>query len=322
MQAVAAEVTAAWPPVGGVVHAAGVVDDRIVVNQTPGRMAGVLASKVTGAWHLHQLLADAPLDFFVLFSSAAALFGAPGQANHAAANAFLGAFAHARRALGLPATTIDWGGWTGIGAADRPEAGTRLAKLGMDSIDPGVGLSILGALIASGVIQAGVFPIDWRRFREGYAASSLFKDVLDDAGRRASGSSLAAQIQGASGPERLTILEDAVRGIVASVLGFRSAADVPTRRPLFDLGIDSLTAVELRNRLASVVDRKLPTTIVFDYPTAEALTHYLAKAIGASLPSDHAAERPADDTTLADEVQRMSTEEITALIDDEFQQWT
>ena len=150
VQGVLAQIAGGQPPLRGIIHAAGVLDDGVLLQQTWERFAKVLAPKVEGAWNLHRLTQTAPLDFFVLFSSAAALLGSPGQANHAAANAFLDALAHHRRALGLPAVSINWGVWSGWGVAADRGVGARAAVQGMGSFTPEEGLHVLERVLGGG----------------------------------------------------------------------------------------------------------------------------------------------------------------------------
>nr|QEO74256.1 Beta-ketoacyl synthase [uncultured bacterium] len=148
-------------PLRGIVHSAGVLDDGALAQQTPARFRRVLAPKMLGGWHLHQLTREQPLDFFVLYSSMVSLLGSPGQANHAAANAFLDALAHHRRGLGLPALSINWGVWSEIGAAVRHQAVRRVKTQGIGMIDPRQGTQILQHLLSRESAQVGVAPIDW-----------------------------------------------------------------------------------------------------------------------------------------------------------------
>ena len=155
-----------WPPIRGVVHAAGVLHDGLLAQLDAAALNSVLRPKMIGGWLLHRLLEDAPLDFFVLFSSAGSLLGQPGQGNYAAANAFLDALAHHRRAQGRPALSINWGGWSGLGFADTSggqRLAARLALLGIKSIAPGQALEVLERLLRQGSTQVAAVPVDWRQ---------------------------------------------------------------------------------------------------------------------------------------------------------------
>ena len=162
------------PPLRGIFHLAGVLDDGVLREQTRERFDRVMAAKVLGAWHLHELTRDLPLDLFVLFSSAAALLGSPGQGNYAAANAFLDALAHHRRWEKRPALSVNWGSWAEVGMAARlhETEGRRWAAAGVGWIEPARGLQTLEQLIAEERAQAGVLPIDWPKFFERIPAGS------------------------------------------------------------------------------------------------------------------------------------------------------
>src|SRR5215469_16693916 len=135
------------PPLRGIIHAAGILDDGLLVHLDQERLAAVMAPKVQGAWNLHTLTKDMPLDFFVLFSSVASMLGSPGQGSYAAANAFLDALSHQRRALGLPSLTINWGPWSAVGMAAQPGRSRRFASFGLDAIAPQQGFQALEQLL-------------------------------------------------------------------------------------------------------------------------------------------------------------------------------
>ncbi|MEL6496699.1 MAG: SDR family oxidoreductase, partial [Cyanobacteria bacterium J06623_7] len=152
------------PPLAGVIHSAGVLDDGMLVNMNAERMKTVMNPKVLGAWNLHQLTKNIKLDFFILFSSAASLFGSPGQTNHVVANTFLDTLAHYRKTQGLPALSLNWGVWSDIGAAAKRQVDRDLNLKGISAISPQAGLEILAKLINQSNPQIGVVPIDWSRF--------------------------------------------------------------------------------------------------------------------------------------------------------------
>src|SRR5437667_840345 len=177
-------IAADGPKLSGVVHAAGVLADALLIDQSLERFEAVMAPKIAGAWNLHTLTKDMPLDFFVLYSSAASLFGAPGQANYAAANAFLDALAHHRRARGLPALSINWGAFSEVGLAVAHDARARLAGLGVRHLTPAEGNEVLCRLLESGETQIGVAPINvrqWVAFRPRLASSALLSELVRDA---------------------------------------------------------------------------------------------------------------------------------------------
>ncbi len=271
------------PPLAGVFHLAAVLRDGALLNQTWDRFAEVLAPKVLGAWHLDRLTRDRSLDAFVLFSSSAALLGQPGQASYAAANAFLDALAHHRRASGLPAVSIDWGAWSkvGVAARRRGELAARAAASGMDWISPDRGLAALARVLARGAAQTAVLPVDWSVYgRDGRSAGRRFLSDLTTAaavrhGRAAhsagthrivTGGGWRRRLERAPVEERLQVAVDCLRGEVQGLLQLKDLPAVDAR--LFDLGMDSLLAIELRNRLDRELDlgRALPATALFDHP--------------------------------------------------------
>jgi myxalamid-type polyketide synthase MxaB len=274
---------AALGPVHGIVHAAGIVDDGILLKQAWPQFRKVMAPKVAGAWNLHELSRDLPLDFFICFSSMASLLGSPGQGNYAAANAFLDALAHHRRATGLPAMSINWGPWAGSGMASRVDVrgATQWSEQGLDLVAPDLALDLLEQLWARGVIQVGVQPLNWSKFLRNFSADSCPPLLEDFVGETARGvrekSEFLAALEAAPVSERLTILEDEIRAQIASVLRIVTLDDIELRAPLFNLGLDSLMAVELKNRLERDLECSMRPTLVFDYPTVEALASYFSK---------------------------------------------
>jgi acyl transferase domain-containing protein/NAD(P)-dependent dehydrogenase (short-subunit alcohol dehydrogenase family)/acyl carrier protein len=324
-----ADVLPHLPPLAGVVHAAGVLDDALVAQQTVDRFRRVLAPKVAGAWNLHVRTRALPLDFFVCYSSAASLVGSAGQANYAAGNAFLDALAHHRRALGLRALSINWGAWAGDGMAGGDRMRGRLDAHGLSAIQAADGLAVLSRLIESerhGDADAcpaavGVFPVDWTRFLRQFPAgvplrfsalaptatpasmsASASVSVSAPASASASKSSpvsalgvASAEMAGAASDrsngivapdandarlndllamparERGAQLRRILRDELAAVLRIDASAEIGLRDKYFDLGMDSLTAVEFKNRLHHTFDLPLPATLAFDYPTIDAL---------------------------------------------------
>jgi acyl transferase domain-containing protein/acyl carrier protein len=317
----------AMPPLRGVIHAAGVLDDGVLVEQAWGRFEKVLASKVQGAWNLHQSTCDRELDFFVLFSSAASVLGSPGQANYAAANAFLDALAHHRRALGLPALSVNWGPWQGEGMA--AGLGERLAARGLGQIDSGRGLEILGYLLTQRTPQVTVLPVDWKVFLRQFGPNMvppLFRNLavgmqpegIDKTSDRNRLKELLHQVPPS---ERRQRLADFVSGEVARILGQVYAGAIDPNRPLMELGLDSLMAVELRNALARNVPVDLPATLLFDQPTVTRLADYLLREAFPELfpagPETREEDGEEQKERLLAEVGELSAEEMEALIDQE-----
>jgi myxalamid-type polyketide synthase MxaB len=274
------------PPLRGIVHAAGVLDDGVLLQQTWSRFARVLAPKIEGTWNLHLQTRDRPLDFFVCFSSIASLVGNPGQSNYAAANAFMDALAHQRRAHGLVALSINWGPWDDIGMAAAP-AGPRqrrLADQGFRPIPPKAGVETFSQLLRAGRPQVGVMPIDWPDYlRRGAPGAAFFARVATpEAQAPASTTDFRKQLEAASDPRPL--LAAHVRTVVGTVLGRQDMAQMDERARLFDLGLESLMAVELRGRFEQSVGCPLRPTLLFDYPTIEALVQHLASKLADRTP--------------------------------------
>nr|AKA59091.1 type-I PKS [Streptomyces sp. WAC2288] len=284
--------TSAEPPLTAVVHAAGVLDDGILDSLTPERVSGVMAPKAGAALLLDELTRGVALDAFVLFASTAGVWGGPGQANYAAANAVLDAVAEARRAQGLPATSIAWGPWADAGMADSASVEARQRKGGIHALAPESAVSVLQQVVGDGDATLTVAGVDWARYVPTFTAArrSALLDGVPEAREAAASADGDGGPGGADGlAARLAALTDAeaerevlelIRKHVAGVLGFASPADVEPTHVFSAIGFDSLTAIELRNRLGLVTGLKLPTTLIFDYPTPTALTRYLRAQIG------------------------------------------
>ncbi|MFE4578635.1 type I polyketide synthase, partial [Streptomyces chartreusis] len=262
-----------------VVHAAGVLDDGLVGSLTPDRLHTVLRPKADAAWHLHELLPD--VEAFVLVSSAAGTFGGTGQANYAAANAFLDALAEHRRALGLPATSLVWGPWdldgTGMTGDLTPAERERLARTGFPAVTAEQGLTLFDAAMTLARDTAVVLPVplDLRTIRDRGDVPAVLRGLVRSRRRAVAAGGLLQRLTGLDEVERREVLLDLVRGQVALVLGHDSPAGLDDSRSFRDLGFDSLLAVELRNGLQSVTGLRLPATLVFDYPTVSALAGFL-----------------------------------------------
>ncbi len=271
-------------PLTGVVHAAGVLDDGLVAALTPERLAKVLRPKVDAAVNLHELTRDADLAEFVLFSSAAGAFGDAGQGNYAAANTFLDSLARHRRALGLPGVSLAWGFWaqlsgmTGhLGEADL----ARLKRSGMAPLSTEDGLALLDAARVGYEPAPLPMHIDLDALRGADEVAPLLRGLVRAPMRRAAvaaeTSGLADRLALLTPAERGRALLDLVRGHVAAVLGFAAPDQVGVRQAFRELGFDSLSAVELRNRLNAATGLRLPATVVFDHPTPTALVELLGE---------------------------------------------
>ncbi|QRX94008.1 type I polyketide synthase [Streptomyces noursei] len=276
-------------PLTAVVHAAGVLDDGVIESLTPERIDAVLRPKVDAALHLHELTQDIDLAAFVLFSSAASTFGGPGQGNYAAANAFLDGLSQRRRASGLPASSLAWGLWAqrgGMTAHLADEQIDRLERGGMAALSTAEGLALFDAAI--GADEAVLVPVRLApaALRATEVVPALLRGLVRaparrtvDAGSVPDAASLRQRLGGLAEEERDRVLIDLVRGQLAAVLGHASPDAIDAGRGFLELGLDSLTAVELRNRLNAATGLRLPATLVFDYPTPSALTGYLAAEI-------------------------------------------
>ncbi|WP_312880412.1 SDR family NAD(P)-dependent oxidoreductase [Actinokineospora xionganensis] len=275
-------------PLTAVFHAAGTLDDGLVESLTPERVEAVFKSKVDGAVHLHELTRGADLAAFVLFSSAAGTLGAPGQGNYAAANMFLDALATHRRAAGLPATSLAWGYWALAGDMVAHLDGDtgwhrRMARGGLLPLSAELGLALLDAAMARD--EAVLVPI---RLDLATVSSSLLRGMTrrrPAAAATAGVVSLVEQLAAMPATRRDQVLADLVHTHVAVVLGHESGGSVDQARPFKDLGFDSLTAVELRNRLTTATGLRLPATLVFDHPTPADLVNFLRAEMTAGEPS-------------------------------------
>jgi myxalamid-type polyketide synthase MxaE and MxaD len=277
------------PPLRGVVHAAGVMDDGVLLRLDCERFKTVMAPKVAGAWNLHSLTLDDPLDCFILFSSAAALFGSPGQGNYAAANAFLDALAHYRAGEGRPALSINWGPWAEVGLAARPDRGGRLESQGLASITPAQGVELLERVFRSGVAQLGALPLSLRQWRQFYpksANSPLFTQLSQHQEHDAAPPRERAAIRDTilavePGQGRQLVIEKHLREQIAHVLRLTSD-EIHGSTQFQSLGFDSLMAMELRNRLETSMGLTLPATLIWTYPTVASLGMHLAGKIDPS----------------------------------------
>ena len=270
------------PPLRGVIHAAGLLDDSLLINLSPERFQYVMGPKVAGGWNLHQLTIGKALDFFVLFSSAASILGSPGQGNYAAANAFLDALACYRRNLGLPALVVNWGPWSNIGMSVQIDQTERLARLGVTSILPTEGFKALDQLMTEGVTQMLVMQADWRRLKQAYFStaspffSSLAIDVEDSETGPKADSATLQRIFAALPEERARILEDYFRQELARITGLQMS-QIDSNSPLSDSGFDSLMALELVNRSEAQLGVSLPIEIlVHDASLSHLVTETLA----------------------------------------------
>ncbi|WP_217146208.1 SDR family NAD(P)-dependent oxidoreductase, partial [Streptomyces sp. AC627_RSS907] len=281
---------AAVGSVDAVVHAAGVGEDVPLAEADVAHLERVVRGKVDGALHLDALVGD--VDAFVVFSSISGVWGSAGQAAYGAANAALDALIVRRRAQGLSGTAVAWGPWAEVGMAAGDQTAAQLRRRGLNPMASAGALKALALAVGSGEEALTVADVRWSEFLPLFSASRTrpFFDRLPEAVELVSGvgeseSGLAARLVGLSSEERRRVVLDVVRGEVAAVLGHASAGAVEPGRAFKELGFDSLTAVELRNRLQAATGCVLPATLAFDYPDAERLAGFVLELVaGATVP--------------------------------------
>ena len=329
-----ATIGASMPPLRGVVHAAGTVDDAILARLDAAKLRSVMAPKVQGAWNLHTLTADAELDFFVMFSSAASVLGSPGAANYGAANAFLDALAWHRQAAGRPALSVNFGPWAGLGMFTNSELHRHFSHYGVEGLSAENYFAALTALLADGATEAMVLDIDWSRWRTS-AQSPLLRDLQitadDDQGVGASGSGLSGglfeAVQAADAQERQRLLATYLRDLVAGKLGL-APASLDVHAPLNSLGVDSLITLELRIQVERELGIVVPVARLLDGPSVVSLSSWLAEQLasgsdrsvaeqGSAAPDvapDAVGATPSQEMELLAQVTELSDEAVDALL--------
>ncbi len=307
-----------FPRVRGVVHAAGVLDDGALRRLDWPRFEHVLGPKAGGAWHLHELAGE--LDFFILFSSAVGLLGSPGQGNYAAANAVLDTLAHYRTAAGLPAMSIAWGPWE-IGMSARTEGlHARLAQVGIRPIPADAGLRALGGLLAQPWPHVAAMDVDWKRLAQGTPGTPFWAELAPaPAVAHTAPAPWPAQFRHTPPGNRTRLLMRLLCAEVAAVLGWDSADRVGVKQSLFDLGMDSITSVELQSRLEKALGQRLPLTLAFDYPNVEALAGYIARQLNEKEKTPAGQQRRQELPEDARQVAEMSDEQVQALLTERYQ---
>jgi acyl transferase domain-containing protein/acyl carrier protein len=333
LRALLTRLRAGGPPLRGVIHSAGVLADAGLLQQDAARINAVFAPKVEGSALLDTLTRSDPLDFFVAFSSIAAVLGSRGQANHSGANAFLDVLARERRSRGLPGLSINWCAWSDVGAAVERGVTRRIEAQGMGAVTPAQGLAAFERLLGQARPQATVLPIDWNRYVDAVwsgtrppflsemtttaaTAAPAAATPGKDGGRT---SDLRAQIAEAPPGRRKAVVTAFVRERALRSLGIDPSRPVDPRTPLGELGLDSLLAVELRNTLGSALGMPLPATLLFDYPTIETLAGFIfdqlpAPATSGSDPVAAAAAAPAAAPSLVDSIEDLSDEEVERML--------
>jgi KR domain/Phosphopantetheine attachment site len=324
VDAVVSAIAATARPLRGVIHAAGVRADRLLLQDDWGAFQAVLAPKIQGTWNLHRATSGMQLDFFVCFASVSGLLGATGQSSYAAANAFMDSFAHYRQSLGLPGCAIDWGMWAEGGmAADMDSRARRnLIRRGMGLLPPDMALACLKFALHSGRAQIAALLIDWESYAREFPAGcvpSLLPGTRFNVRPPAAATPgnwrqhLLAAAPGDCERRLYQYLEQEVR----AGLGLPEGHVIDPRRGFAELGMDSILSVELRDRLCAELEVMLPATVVFEHPTLETLTlHLLSQIIGEALPIDRSKPAAAAE---AFDVRSFSERELEALVDRE---WT
>ncbi|MEV8319539.1 type I polyketide synthase [Streptomyces sp. NPDC059900] len=275
-------------PLTGVVHTAGVAEDGVLSEMSQEQLERVLRPKVDGAWNLHELTRELDLKAFVLYSSLAGLFGTAGQANYAAGNTFLDALAAMRRAQGLPAVSMVWGLWeesSGISGELSEVDLRRLSRMGLRALPSAEAMGLFDAALTSDEPVVALTGVDTGALRaRGDGVPALLQGLVPASRKRRSpgggdtggeAESLGARLASLSPDERGRVLTDLVRGVVAGILGHEDPREIETDRAFQELGFDSLNAVELRNRLNALSGLRLANTVVFDYPSVDALARLL-----------------------------------------------
>lgn len=277
MKEVIETIEQSMPSLKGVIHGAGVLDDSAIINQSLERFQTVMMPKAEGAWNLHLLTKNHPMDFFVLFSSAASLLGSSGQVNHVAANAFLDALAFYRHTKGLKALSINWGAWAQIGSASDKQ---RITSRGIDMIDPKDGLKALDMAMQLTAAEIGVIPVNWSVAMEHAQRSLFFEDFFVETKESAAKQNdFLSQLKQTPAEEQMALLIEHVQEQIAGILGLERGRSIDLQKGLFDLGLDSLSSVELGNALQNSLNCTLPSTLAFDYPTVAAIVEYLAEKV-------------------------------------------
>ncbi|HEX3375869.1 MAG TPA: beta-ketoacyl reductase, partial [Candidatus Acidoferrales bacterium] len=317
-------------PIRGVVHAAGILQHTLVADAAEDNFLKLFRAKVDGAWNVHEALANAALDFLVLFSSASAVLSSPRLGPYAAANSFLDSLAAYRASIGMPALSVNWGAWseTGMGVQDDAASVRELGERGMGGIKTQEGMDCLGRLLSAHSTQCGVLPVDWKKWAERYPTYmekpflSTIADELANShsqGTHAAGLS-ATQIQKnpalleqlANAPEsnRHAVVREFVHATAVRVLGFNEDRQIDSTLPLNGFGLDSLMALEFRNALSRGIGRPLPATLLFSYPAIEDVAAYLAKLLFGVASTDAAPAPCSGSEDVLENIEDLSDEEV------------
>ncbi len=313
------------PPLRGVVHAAGALDDRMLLEMSEEQLWTPIRPKVLGAWNLHAATRGRPLDFFVMYSSVTALLGSPGQGNYVAANAFLDALAHARAAEGLPAMSIQWGPFSEVGmAAAHENRGQRLSHQGMESFTPEEGTDLFSRLLRRPRAEVGVFRLSMRQWLDSHpqASGMRFLTELENEKaqpRSAKAGSFRGTLEQTTAAERPALLEAHVVEQIGRVLRL-DPSRIDRRAPFKSLGVDSLMSMELRNRLETSLGLRLPAALLFTYPTSAALADHLLSALAPAPAPRRAPPLPVPAEPAAPpggDLEHLGGDDLLAMLDEE-----
>ena len=276
----------------GIIHTAGIIDDNLIDKQTENSFQNVMTAKVDGTWNLHNLTKNIDLDYFICFSSVASLMGSAGQSNYSAANAFMDQFAHYRKKNGLKCTAINWGPWGEVGMA--ASLSKRLSSQGYEMIPVEYGMLMLEKIICfSDLPQISVLPMNWQKFLEKFDKLPPFFDVvkLTNFITNANVEFLIDKLRSAEIYERHDMAVEHLTNYIREIIGIGQDVKISEDVSLFDLGLDSLMAVELKNVLEKNMKTTLRSTLLFDYPNIKSLLEYLSKEISIfsenDTPDDH-----------------------------------
>ncbi|NEP00100.1 MAG: SDR family NAD(P)-dependent oxidoreductase, partial [Symploca sp. SIO2E9] len=323
------QIQSTLPPLRGIIHAAGVLDDAMLTQLSWQRFTKVLSPKVAGSWNLHTLSAQLPLDFFVCFSSAAALVGSLGQGNYAAANAFLNGLAHYRQSLGLPGISLNWGPWAETGMATRlgKQHQARLQQQGLTPITPQQGLQVFQELLQSNQACLGILPVNWSKFAQKFPPgtqtpffSQLIYKIVQATPKKqgaAQEKQILGQLQAATVDNYDRILLDYIADIVLKVLGL-DRSQLQVNQPLDSMGLDSLMSAELKNRLSSNLEVDIPMVSFIQGVTVVDLVTQIKQLLGDVNIAESLVENPTkitdDSAELLQNLEQLSDEEVEKLL--------
>jgi len=313
-------------PLRGIIHAAVEMSVSPILELDDRGLWTMTRAKVNGTWNLHRLSKTCDLDFFVLFSSTTALWGVAGLGHYAAVNQFMDSFAHWGRAQGVPALSINWGTWQEMRIASADEKAS-FEQAGLHPLPISQALTALECLLQKGSAQAAVADVDWTALKSVYQARRrrpLFSEVANhetrpQARKESSKSETGLVLTGLAAPQRRSRLMQRVKSEVAAILGVDSPADINEQRGLFEMGMDSLMAVDLRAKLERATSLQLPSTLTFNYPTVLALVDYLGARLDVNQPLEPVTPVPA---AIQEEEQGadLSEEDLEALLSKKLEQ--